>query len=437
MVPALLRAFEQWVPKDARAQEPGSRIEHEGDTAEWFHRTYFLEALQALGPAARSAVPALVSHMKNEGGWIRCSLARALAQIDPENPVVIDAIGALLRDRDESVRGAAADALEKIGPPAARVLSTILASLKDPDRNSRARVAGALRAIGPAAAVARDALIAQLADPEQWVVSEATYALAAIEPGPALSDVERLAETLRNEPKSPTGVYAATRLLRLGREAKPALPVLLAALHTDWPNVQRVAAAAIARIGPAASDAVPELVRVLEQSAPEEKRPDGSFDTPIGSAHEWRVVVCREAITALGCIGPAAAEAIPLIDRVGRRVHGGMEADPLPTFVLWAIERIKPPERAALAVVIDQGLSDGPTSRQAGHVQVVPEPDGGFRVIVSSGGGFGGSWVEVFLNRTADGSPAGASRGVALHGLRSAVPVEGAGGVRDADSQSR
>lgn len=92
---------------------------------------------------------------------------------------------------------------------------------------------------------------------------------------------------------------AAVALSRIG---EPAVPSLVAALHSPDPALRMQAADTLARIGPGASKAVPPLMELLQDPDPR---------------------VRKSAARALGQIGPAAADAVPSLMRA-------LEAPPLP-----------------------------------------------------------------------------------------------------------
>jgi HEAT repeat protein len=74
------------------------------------------EALDALGPRAKAAVPALVEALEDKAGNVRVAAALALGAIGPEARAAIPALTEMTKDKDAKASKAAADALKKIQP---------------------------------------------------------------------------------------------------------------------------------------------------------------------------------------------------------------------------------------------------------------------------------------------------------------------------------
>jgi HEAT repeat protein len=87
---------------------------------------------------------------------------------------------------------------------------------------------------------------------------------------------------------------AAWGLRLLGREARPAVPVMIRLLSDRDTEVQRVAVVCLAGIGPEAAEAVPALVRMVENSS---------------RAKKYDLGLVYTLVHALGEIGPAASAA--------------------------------------------------------------------------------------------------------------------------------
>jgi len=162
-----------------------------------------------------------------------------------------------------------ADLLRSIGSfgaDAAGAVGDVVEALKDPDAQVRSAAAWALSQIGAAGAAAVPALAASLTDPNAWVRS-----------------------------------LSAVALREMGDRALPAVPALAKALRDPEPFVRAPAADAIANIGPPAKAAVQPLIDSL--MVPGEQ-----------------VYVLRSATRALGRIGPDAASALPVLQKV-KKMH--------------------------------------------------------------------------------------------------------------------
>jgi len=126
---------------------------YEGDGSDGA-RAVGAEMLGDCGPAARSAVPALVKRLKDEEGDARVKAAEALIKIAPETNSGAALAGLLqdLKDPDLLVRILACEALGRLGPrvnPAAAALS---AAIEDPEQEVRQAAREALKRVDPSRA---------------------------------------------------------------------------------------------------------------------------------------------------------------------------------------------------------------------------------------------------------------------------------------------
>jgi hypothetical protein len=165
--------------------------------------------------------------------------------------------------------GQRADLLRSIGSfrgDAASATGDVVEALKDPDARVRSAAGWALSQIGAGGATAVPALAASLSDPNPLVRS-----------------------------------ISAVALREMGDRALSAVQALAKALSDSVPYVRAPAADAIAKIGPPAKAAVQPLIDRL--TVPGEE-----------------VYVLRSVTRALGRIGPDAASALPVLQRV-RKMH--------------------------------------------------------------------------------------------------------------------
>jgi HEAT repeat protein len=107
------------------------------------------EMLGDCGPAALSAVPALVRRLKDEDGDVRVAAALALLKIAPEKqaPPSLAALGAELKNPDLLIRIRAADALGGLGALARDSVPGLTAALRDPEPEVRQACKDALKKI--------------------------------------------------------------------------------------------------------------------------------------------------------------------------------------------------------------------------------------------------------------------------------------------------
>ena len=177
------------------------------------------EALEAMGPDAADAVPALTKLLKSDAADVQAHAAEALGAIGDAAKPAAEALAALVRDDDEFVRKEALEALESIRPGPAVMLPILAELLQDPNPVVRARVMGALADLGDKAT---DLLIKALDDDK-------------------------------------TAYWACLILAEIGPDAADAVPALTRLLDHDKHGVRREAILALAAIGPAAKPALEKL----------------------------------------------------------------------------------------------------------------------------------------------------------------------------------
>lgn len=265
------------------------------------------EALGKIGPGARAALPALLEFMRTpDHVGLQLDAAVAVRRIDPQNEEPISFLVAMLErnepGEDLEYRGVtdAAETLAELGPLAAPAVSALAVRLEHKDDHVRWSAAGALGEIGPAAKEALPALIRVMRDDESWIADRAAKAILSIDPG----NVEARARIRPfRPPTKPAALFelldhddpvvrAAACKALADLDEQSAVPKLISALQDESPVVRAAAARALGEFGRLAEAAVHPLREALGA-----KQNRGAAD------------VCREAATALGRIGPAAAAA--------------------------------------------------------------------------------------------------------------------------------
>jgi HEAT repeat protein len=210
----------------------------------------------------------------------------------------------------------AAFQLIQLGPQAKSAAPAMIQSLADPDSSTRHWAIRVLQAIGPAAPEVVPALVRQLHNRNTGF--EASQALTII----SLSDTNVLPAViakLESDTESPEADYSVRVLEGIGAEARAAVPVLIRVL--DNTNACNNAINTLCAIGPAAAPAVPHLLRLYRSD---------------DSAYGQRKMIA----IALGRIGPAAKEAVPMLK--GLQHYEALDA----ARALWRID----PQYAQLAI---------------------------------------------------------------------------------------
>jgi HEAT repeat protein len=179
---------------------------------------------------------------------------QAIAQLDALGEKAAEAAPALvavLQSKSEDVRLQATMALGKIGKAAVGPLSK---ALEAKDADVRFYAAWGLAFVGPPAKAAAPLLVKALTDPAAHVRRKAAYALGRIDPDPA-TVAGPLVAALADADEDVRQAAAAT----LPGMGKAAVPALLKAAQTDKATLRNVAIKTLGEIGPAAAEAIPVL----------------------------------------------------------------------------------------------------------------------------------------------------------------------------------
>jgi hypothetical protein len=108
------------------------------------------QALAAIFPAAKEAVPSLLAALKDSEVSVRGEAAAALVKIDPRHIAEAQpSLIAALKDKDPEVRCTAAQGLGQVGAPARSAVPLLQATLKDTNRQVRREAAISLAEIDP------------------------------------------------------------------------------------------------------------------------------------------------------------------------------------------------------------------------------------------------------------------------------------------------
>jgi HEAT repeat protein len=190
-------------------------------------------------------------------------------------------------DRGAELRWTALELLGNHAPLGDAGQALILAALDDDDAHVRSVAAGLVPKVGIPAERGVSALIPLLDGPHNVVAARALSEYR----GAAAPALESLVVLMHNASASVEARWNAARTIgKIGPDALPAVPELIAELDNPEDTIREHAAEAIGDIGPVAAElGVPALRRVL---------------------NDRYVKVRRDAVRSLGYIGPAAREAV-------------------------------------------------------------------------------------------------------------------------------
>jgi HEAT repeat protein len=330
-----------------------------------------LNGLGILGRDAASASPAVLAAME---GWSQDEF-RVRDGVDVLRHIWdLPGAGQALRHHNAAVRGAAAECLGSFGTRA-REYSSQLTSLARTDQATEVRTA-AIRALALVAGgrETTGVLLDLLNDPVQEVRWSCLEAMGDVRPVERRI-IERLISSLDEQDAV---LPSLEGLFRLRAEANPAVPKLVALVSSEEFNISLGAIRTLGAIGPAAADAVPILGKNTDRPyALRSLVQIGSAALPAlreglkKTAAPWERELLVEAI---GELGEAAQPAIP--DLVALLI----DHDPvLLETVAESLQRIAPssPEtqRAVTRLLLDRRLDVRAAGARCGLTVEMPTDD--------------------------------------------------------------
>ena len=280
------------------------------------NRVLAADSLGRMGPAAGEAVPDLIRVLNDEEASVHLRAVSALAEI---GTAAVPALIAALNHQDTTIRCGAVDALGVMGPGAKGAVPALVILLSDQDYPLSRHSASALGLIGPAAVPALTQ-VAKSGNGRTIDTALTAFSVLKAEPGIVHKLVQLMADT--NESPSVRS-FSAKALGKMQEKAQEAMPELAHALDDDHNEVRIAAGWALVQMGPAA---IPTLKDSLASTSPRER---------------------SGAANALGCMGPAADDAVPLLLQSTRDENPVVRVE-----AISAVEKIQTTSRSAVKALI-------------------------------------------------------------------------------------
>jgi HEAT repeat protein len=232
------------------------------------------EALGAIGPSSKTAIPLLICGMDSTNAKVRESAASALWQIRSEPERVVPALMKALHDPVQPVQFNAIGGLACFGTNARAAIPALLSLAGDKNETVRSEIMDALRLTRGEPQVVVPVLATALTDSSPFVRGRAAYALGAFGTN-AMPTIPLLLE-LAKETNDTVRDLAVISLGEIHSEPQVTVPALTKALRdpVDW--IQANAAEGLGKFGTNAILAVPALVELYlnEQNRPPPTRAD-------------------------------------------------------------------------------------------------------------------------------------------------------------------
>ena len=275
-----------------------------------------------------AAIPALAQAAEKGALATRQAALGAVIDIgryDWLNPAttdqVIPVLSKALKDSEPDIRLAAATALGDMGSrdhsPARAAIPDLIPLLDDAVVSVRFRAAIALAKLEPHAGKAIPVLTEGLRNEDPFIRSDSAWAMGLM--GEEANEAVPPLLLLLKDADDRVQLSAAQALARIDPKVREPIPVLMALLHHRHAGVRSRAAEVLEElVGPGDQ----EVVRALTKSL-------GDEDANV-RAH---------AIPALGKIGPAAKDAVPVLIQTLRDANAYEQPS-----IVWALESIGTPE---------------------------------------------------------------------------------------------
>ena len=229
--------------------------------------------MEAIGPHAKAAAPALGKLLRDEGEHpaFRTEAANVLGKMGADAKQAVPDLVEALGDKQESVRLAAAQALAEIGAEAKPAVPVLIKLLSGPDLQLRRAAARALAHKELQTKDAIPALTELLKHEFPWLRAEAAVTLSKMGPETAKLAIPALTAAVPDR-------NACVALAALGPEtAKIGIPPLIASLTQDlqsrYGRIDREAIQAVREAGPeAVKAAIPVIMPLLKHQDKDVRR---------------------------------------------------------------------------------------------------------------------------------------------------------------------
>jgi HEAT repeat protein len=286
----------------------------------------FLTSIGHVGSRGRAAIAAVREKLRDESAEIREQAIGILFAAAPKDGMLVDDFSSMLADDEPRVQRQAIDAIRSLGPLGRRTLPSVIEKIASSDPDVRLAAATMIGSHGRAAAEAVPALISLLGDPAPELRALGAQTLSQL--GAAALPAFGNLTVLLNDEEVAVRVAAVGTVANLDLEPEEARPHLAKALQDEESDVRRAALRGIRRFGRRGAIFIPDLIllaandrqsgfvgralRRYERYGPDTR----SVPELIERLEHEHQAVRLLAVKFLGLAGPAAADAIPDLERL-------------------------------------------------------------------------------------------------------------------------
>jgi HEAT repeat protein len=265
---ALWRAIRNDRPDEGKtAKELSSELESPDPSI----RAKAAKDLGRIGAEGQVAIPALCKALGDPSAEVRVQASLALTKLEPKGNSVVPALSKAVTDEIPIVRMNALLTLSRLGPDAKEAVPQLVRALRD--EKNLTRIYPFPRSV--------------------FEMSVETLGQIGPDAKEAVGDLTKIMNT--KEKDILKRVNVARAILKINKDLKNTLPVLIEGLNSSNFEAWDQAIETIEATGPEAKDAVPALIKVLKD------KDVGNTQTQGGAAR------------ALGKIGPEAKAAVPAL----------------------------------------------------------------------------------------------------------------------------
>jgi pectate lyase len=250
----------------------------------------------AMAHIGEPALPELLKALKDKTPWVRACSAQALSIIAPQEEKYAMALLELADDKDSEVRADALCALSRINPKGQEYVQAFIKGMADKNFRARRVSSDGLGRAGTAAAIAVPTLSKGLTDQDE-VNNRISSAWALGKIGPEATKVTPSLIQALGDSDRRVRWHVTETLLSLARQEKTVLGNLTNGLKNANSQVRFGCATVLGKLGKKSAEALPEMIKLIGDQVPQVRQ---GIALALGKAGAGSNLVPPALIKALG-----------------------------------------------------------------------------------------------------------------------------------------